>query len=314
MHAVHDERPERSGLHGGGVAGCAEQDQRRHTEQRRLPTRGEPVGLVVALGHERHPGREQDQQAMTGEPHVAGLSLEKHAQERGGIERGACAAFEDGGLPAQAGETEDDGHQQERPGPHEDAGLPGTGRGPAGRTREQRHRESAHDEHGGGQVSPANEQSEGDHATEAMLAFLFMRAIFFDAGNTLLRMNYGAIAQALAREGVAMAPEALARADWSARVRLDADLHAHRTSTESVTTADRYLRYVLEGAGVTDARVAPAEAAYVGDLYSVDVLGAGGAGLRAVLLDPGGCWGQRDCLVARDVLEAVKLILARRAG
>ena len=404
MHAVHDERPERSGLHGGGVAGCAEQDQRRHTEQRRLPTRGEPVGLVVALGHERHPGREQDQQAMTGEPHVAGLSLEKHAQERGGIERGACAAFEDGGLPAQAGETEDDGHQQERPGPHEDAGLPGAGRGPAGRAREQRHRESAHDEHGGGQVSPANEQSEGDHATEAMLAFLFMRAIFFDAGNTLLRMNYGAIAQALAREGVAMAPEALARADWSARVRLDADLHAHRTSTESVTTADRYLRYVLEGAGVTDARVvtavaawrrtynppvgvwntaeplaaealalardaglrtavisnsngsvrqileslglgrhldfvldsgevgvekpdarifrlaleragvAPAEAAYVGDLYSVDVLGAGGAGLRAVLLDPGGCWGQRDCLVARDVLEAVKLILARRAG
>ncbi len=253
-------------------------------------------------------------------------------------------------------------------------------------------------------MSPANEQSEGDHATEAMLAFLFMRAIFFDAGNTLLRMNYGAIAQALAREGVAMAPEALARADWSARVRLDADLHAHRTSTESVTTADRYLRYVLEGAGVTDPRVvtavaawrrtynppvgvwntaeplaaealalardaglrtavisnsngsvrqildslglgrhldfvldsgevgvekpdarifrlaleragvAPAEAAYVGDLYSVDVLGAGGAGLRAVLLDPGGCWGQRDCLVARDVLEAVKLILARRAG
>ena len=253
-------------------------------------------------------------------------------------------------------------------------------------------------------MSPANEQSEGDHATEAMLAFLFMRAIFFDAGNTLLRMNYGAIAQALAREGVAMAPEALARADWSARVRLDADLHAHRTSTESVTTADRYLRYVLEGAGVTDARVvtavaawrrtynppvgvwntaeplaaealalardaglraavisnsngsvrqileslglarhldfvldsfevgiekpdarifqlaleragvAPAQAVYVGDLYSIDVLGAGGAGLRAVLLDPGGCWGRRDCLVARDVLEAVKLILARRAG
>jgi len=237
-----------------------------------------------------------------------------------------------------------------------------------------------------------------------MLAFLFVRAIFFDAGNTLLRMNYGAIADALAREGAPVAPEALARADWSARVRLDADLVALRTSTESVTTADRYVRYLLEGAGVDDERVitavaawrrtynppvgvwntaeplaaealrlvrnaglraavisnsngsvrqileslglarhldfvldsgevgvekpdprifrlaleragvTPAEAVYVGDLYSIDVLGAGGAGLGAVLLDPGGCWGQRDCLVARDVLEAVRLILARDAG
>jgi len=34
------------------------------------------------------------------------------------------------------------------------------------------------------------------------------------------------------------------------------------------------------------AGVVAAEAAYVGDLYSIDVLGARRAGLRAVLLDP----------------------------
>ena len=233
-----------------------------------------------------------------------------------------------------------------------------------------------------------------------MLAFPFVQAIFFDAGNTLLRMNYGAIAEALAREGVRVTEAELARADWAARVRLDADLVARRTSTESVSTADGYVRYLLEGAGVSDERVvskvaawrraynppagvwntaeplaadalklarraglrtavisnsngsvrrileslglapdldfvldsfevgfekpdarifrlaleragvAPADAVYVGDLYSIDVLGARGAGLSAVLIDPGGCWGERDCPLARDVLEAVKMITA----
>src|SRR5262249_54942160 len=190
------------------------------------------------------------------------LRLEKHARDRGGVEAGAGAAFEDGGLPGEARDTEDDGHQQERSRPRQHARLPRASGGPARRTRQQRHRESAHDEHGGGQVSPANEQTEGHHATEAMVAFLFVRAIFFDAGNTLLRMNYGAIADALARAGAPVAPEALARADWSARGRLDADLLAHRTSTETVATAGRYGRYLLEGAGVSDERVVSAVAAW----------------------------------------------------
>jgi putative hydrolase of the HAD superfamily len=51
------------------------------------------------------------------------------------------------------------------------------------------------------------------------------------------------------------------------------------------------------------------EAVYVGDLYSIDVLGARGAGLTAVLLDPGAGWGARDCPTAPDVLAAVRLIL-----
>src|SRR5262245_56249570 len=68
----------------------------------------------------------------------------------------------------------------------------------------------------------------------------------------------------------------------------------------------RIFRLALERAGVR-----AEEAVYVGDLYSVDVLGARAAGLSAVLLDPGGCWGARDCPVARTVLDAVKLIVPR---
>src|SRR2546428_450727 len=52
----------------------------------------------------------------------------------------------------------------------------------------------------------------------------------------------------------------------------------------------RIFRLALERA-----RVAPREAVYVGDLYSVDVRGARAAGLDAVLLDPAGLWGARDC-------------------
>ncbi|MBI3635048.1 MAG: HAD-IA family hydrolase [Candidatus Rokubacteria bacterium] len=229
------------------------------------------------------------------------------------------------------------------------------------------------------------------------------RALLFDAGNTLLRMNYAAIVGELARHGVRVAPEDLQRAERRARVRLDAEVLAQGASTETVDTAFRYLAYALEGVGVTDAaivdavgawrreynrpvglfnvpdpvaadalrlargaglvtgvisnsngsvrdlmerlglaahldfvldsfevgvekpdprifrlalehaRVAPDEAVYVGDLYSVDVLGARRAGIAAILMDPDGCWGPRDCDAAPDVLAGVRLVLARAA-
>jgi putative hydrolase of the HAD superfamily len=235
-----------------------------------------------------------------------------------------------------------------------------------------------------------------------------LRAVLFDAGNTLLRMNYAAIAAELARRGVPVSAAELERAEWRARVRLDDEVLARRApgvSTESGGTGDRYLRYILEAAGVRDqgivedmaewrrtynppvgvwsvaapdarealervraaglvagvvsnsngsvrsildtlglarhlhfvldsaevgvekpdprifglalerAAVEPDEAAYVGDLYSVDVVGARAAGIQAVLLDPGGCWGARDCPTARDALDAVRLLLGdRRRG
>ncbi|HET7874751.1 MAG TPA: HAD family hydrolase, partial [Methylomirabilota bacterium] len=66
--------------------------------------------------------------------------------------------------------------------------------------------------------------------------------------------------------------------------------------------------------GLAEAGVTAGEAVYIGDLYSVDVLGAYGAGLGAVLLDPRGFWGPRDCPRARDLDEAVSLTLDGFSG
>lgn len=226
-----------------------------------------------------------------------------------------------------------------------------------------------------------------------------LRAVFFDAGNTLLRMDYEAVALRLAQHGVRVEPDAVERAEWRARVRLDDEWLATRVSTESHETGLRYLALMLEALGIADpglvaavaewrsaynppvglwtraamraheavalardagartavisnsngsvrglldrldltrsldfvldssevgvekpdprifelalarAGVGAGEAGYVGDLYSVDVLGARSVGLRAVLLDPGGCWGARDCPQAPDALTAVRRLL-----
>jgi putative hydrolase of the HAD superfamily len=66
----------------------------------------------------------------------------------------------------------------------------------------------------------------------------------------------------------------------------------------------RIFQLALREAGVT-----AAEAVYVGDLYSVDVLGSRAAGLDGILLDPRGFWAPRDCRLARGLAEAVALAL-----
>jgi putative hydrolase of the HAD superfamily len=224
------------------------------------------------------------------------------------------------------------------------------------------------------------------------------RAVLFDAGNTLLRMNYPALAKHLASRGHAVPVEAVEEAELRARVRLDADL-ALGVSSEGRPAQDRYTTYLLEGLGLTDleeieaavsfkrsynppaglfdradpgaraairglkaaglvagvisnsngsaralldgaglaaeldfvidsalvgvekpdpqifrlglerAGVAAHEAVYIGDLYSVDVLGSRAAGLGSILLDPRGFWGPRDCDTARDLGAAMALIL-----
>jgi len=228
-----------------------------------------------------------------------------------------------------------------------------------------------------------------------------VRAVFFDAGNTLLQMNYAVIAAELAVHEIRVTPEEVQRAEWRARVRLDTEMFARRSeaSTESRSTGGRYLRFLLEGLGVRDeatlealgawrraynppvglwntpdpdaraalsllaasgaraavisnsngsvrsiletlglagsldfvidssevglekpdprifrlalerAGIGPGDAVYIGDLYSVDIVGARAAGMDAVLLDPGGCWGARDCRSAPDLLAAVRVAL-----
>jgi len=228
-----------------------------------------------------------------------------------------------------------------------------------------------------------------------------IRAIFFDAGNTLIHMDYAAITTALAGEGIQTSATHVQRAEWRARVRLDASF-SHAVSTESIDTGDRYLRFVLDELGVRDravvaalsawrraynvpvglwtegeieaeaalmlararglrtacisnsngtvaaildglglarhldfiidssqvgvekpdprifhlalerAGLAATEAVYVGDLYSIDVVGARAAGLSAILMDPGACWGSRDCPAVPTALAAVHHVLGRR--
>jgi putative hydrolase of the HAD superfamily len=225
------------------------------------------------------------------------------------------------------------------------------------------------------------------------------RAVFFDAGNTLLQINYAAIVEQLGLQGIRRAPADVAQAEYRARVRLDPHL-APGASTENQSVAGYYFWYVLEELGITDpeisraiaewrksynlpvglwnqadpealeilrrlrsegvrtgvvsnsngsvkqileelelarhldfildsavvgvekpdprifrlaleaARVKAEDAVYIGDLYSVDVLGARGAGLEAILLDPGGVWGDRDCPKAKSLSEAVELALS----
>src|SRR3972149_2912219 len=78
-----------------------------------------------------------------------------------------------------------------------------------------------------------------------------IRALFFDAGNTLLRINYAAIAEQLALRGIRKSHEAVAQAEYRARVQLDPHL-APGSSTESRSVAGYYFRYVLEELGITD--------------------------------------------------------------
>ena len=217
-------------------------------------------------------------------------------------------------------------------------------------------------------------------------------------------MNYAAIAAELAAHGAQVTPDAVQRAEWRARVRLDDEVFARApgASTESRSSAERYLRLILDALGITveavvaamaewrraynapaglfhvadplgepalklvrdrgltvgvisnsngtirsilrtlgllpyldfvldstevgvekphprifelaveQARVTPREAVHVGDLYSVDVRGARAAGLDAILLDPAGLWGARDCRRAPDVLAAVRMLLESR--
>jgi putative hydrolase of the HAD superfamily len=65
--------------------------------------------------------------------------------------------------------------------------------------------------------------------------------------------------------------------------------------------------HVMERLGVT-----AAEVVHAGDLHAIDVLGARGAGIEGVLVDPFDLWGERGCLRVRDVLELARVLAGRR--
>ena len=55
---------------------------------------------------------------------------------------------------------------------------------------------------------------------------------------------------------------------------------------------------------------APGEVLHVGDIYDVDVVGARGAGLHAMLIDPYGDWPDVDCARIASIAELPGLVLS----
>jgi putative hydrolase of the HAD superfamily len=231
-----------------------------------------------------------------------------------------------------------------------------------------------------------------------------LKAVFFDAGNTLLSLDYGAIVDALEVEGFPATRDEVWRAECRARVRLDPFL-ARIEVRESREVFSRYMRYTCEETGIawgeqaerilerlkeihqreslwrggampgahdvlaelkergyrvgvisnSDGRleillrdadltgsldviidsclvgvekpdprifhlaleragVAPHEAIYLGDFYSLDIVGARGAGLEAILLDPLSAWPHVDCVKVKDLCEVPGLVLPNDRG
>ena len=102
------------------------------------------------------------------------------------------------------------------------------------------------------------------------------------------------------------------------------------TCAEGLETAGllQYMNFVIDSAEVgvekPDRRIFeiavarcgadPRRTLYVGDLYHADVVGARGAGLHALLLDPYGDWPALDCEIAKDLPEVADRMEARRSG
>jgi len=229
-----------------------------------------------------------------------------------------------------------------------------------------------------------------------------LKAVFFDAGNTLLLINYDLLSEILQEEGFSLSPKALGVAEARARVRLDPVLAAGQ-STEGVDILKVYARFILGELGLPWDRTAeraferisaynrsvglwnvpnpqaPAilealqregyglgvvsnsdgsverllqqaglagyfsfildsgivgvekpdprifrlaleragvrsdEAVHIGDLYSVDILGAQAAGIPGILLDPVGAWAGIGCPKAKDLEDAVRVIRHQHA-
>ena len=75
-----------------------------------------------------------------------------------------------------------------------------------------------------------------------------LRTVFLDAGGVLLYPNWWRVAEALAREGVSISPEALAAADPPARRELD-DRHTIGTTTDA-SRGWLFFDLILEHAGI----------------------------------------------------------------
>jgi HAD superfamily hydrolase (TIGR01509 family) len=76
-----------------------------------------------------------------------------------------------------------------------------------------------------------------------------LRAVFLDAGNTLVALDYAVIAERLQADGHAVTVAEVRLAEQRARVRLDPSLKGAR-STETLDTFRLYIRHTLDGLGI----------------------------------------------------------------
>lgn len=226
-----------------------------------------------------------------------------------------------------------------------------------------------------------------------------IRLLLFDAGNTLLFIDYPFLARAASALGARVTPAALRRSEVAARLEIDREVERRPGSTDA-SRWRRYFEVMLTSAGVSgaqfaelvpvltarhravglwihvrpwtravletlrragyrlavvsnaDGRVASwlhqkrlgdlfetivdshlvgiekpdpgifelalertgfraEEAVHVGDLYSVDVLGARRAGIAPVLIDPEGAHPATDCVKIRRLSELRQLLPPR---
>jgi putative hydrolase of the HAD superfamily len=77
-------------------------------------------------------------------------------------------------------------------------------------------------------------------------------AVFLDAGNVLVQIDYVTMARVVGNSGPDVAPERLRRAEWAARVRLgeEVGVEANPISTESDSLFRRFVTLILEEAAL----------------------------------------------------------------
>jgi putative hydrolase of the HAD superfamily len=102
--------------------------------------------------------------------------------------------------------------------------------------------------------------------------------ILFDAGNTLVKLDFGKVAKAFAAEGCPVAADALETAAGEGRAVLDRFLSERSASTETPDTLAFYFAVICEGAGISDtdvrSKVLTALAPRIHELWNVPTDGA----------------------------------------
>ena len=111
-----------------------------------------------------------------------------------------------------------------------------------------------------------------------------LTAVFFDAGNTLVSLDYAAIVDVLEVEGFRVTRDEVWRAECRARVKLDPFL-AQAEVRESRDVFSRYMRYACEEMGISWGERAERVLGRLSEINRREGLWRGGAmpGAREVL-------------------------------